>query len=342
MFGSIGAPSSSADTSSLQQGLGLDVGHGLDHDRRRREENFDIGRRVGGGFVIGMAPDELERTSLIKVARRKSAPSTLAFAPEVVDLTDGAWLGDKIGSRSGEERGAPERTWEFGTSRHNPNATSSPPLLSPPPQPLPPQQAYAPPLPPSHVGMYAPPPGPPMTVSAPESLVGDPMEYDARIYAYGEPYTPGMERERRGGYAGPARRGRYPGGRGGPNGSAGRGYGGRRGGGPSQHYGGPPPGVYNPSGSYPPPPPPPGPDGYYMGQPYSLPYPQYVPPPIPSYPAPPVMDVLPAMRSAPVPMPVTVTSFPIDPTRWYLLGQLEYYFSVQNLRGDFWLRKQVC
>ncbi|KAF8519428.1 hypothetical protein JB92DRAFT_2710844 [Gautieria morchelliformis] len=40
-------------------------------------------------------------------------------------------------------------------------------------------------------------------------------------------------------------------------------------------------------------------------------------------------------------MPVTVTSFPIDPTRWYLLGQIEYYFSVQNLCVDFWLRKQM-
>ncbi|KAF8589147.1 winged helix DNA-binding domain-containing protein [Ramaria rubella] len=40
-------------------------------------------------------------------------------------------------------------------------------------------------------------------------------------------------------------------------------------------------------------------------------------------------------------MPVTVTNFPIDPTRWYLLGQVEYYFSVQNLCSDFWLRKQM-
>ncbi|KAF8526527.1 winged helix DNA-binding domain-containing protein [Hysterangium stoloniferum] len=40
-------------------------------------------------------------------------------------------------------------------------------------------------------------------------------------------------------------------------------------------------------------------------------------------------------------MPVTATPFPIDPMRWYLLGQVEYYFSIQNLVTDFWLRKQM-
>jgi la-related protein 1 len=309
-----------------------------------------MGKRVGGGFAIGLAPDEVERTRVVKAARRRSAPPAMALSPEIVDLTDGAWLRDMMGSRGGEERGTRERKWEFGTSRYPPDSvssssSSSSPLPQQPLQPFLPPQMYTPPPPPPHSGMYVPPSGPPMSVSAPESVVGDPTEYDVRNYAYGEPYGPGIERERRGGYAGPARRGRFAGGRGGPNGNAGRGFGGRRGGGggPSQHYGTPPPppGPYTPSTAYPPPPPPPGPDGYYMGPPYSLPYPQYVPPPIPPYPAPPVMDAPAAMRPAPLPMPLTLPNFPIDPTRWYLLGQLEYYFSVQNLCTDFWLRKQV-
>ncbi|KAL7415217.1 winged helix DNA-binding domain-containing protein [Mrakia frigida] len=40
-------------------------------------------------------------------------------------------------------------------------------------------------------------------------------------------------------------------------------------------------------------------------------------------------------------MPVTVPSFPLDPLRFYLLGQLEYYFGVQNLAMDFFLRQQM-
>jgi la-related protein 1 len=31
----------------------------------------------------------------------------------------------------------------------------------------------------------------------------------------------------------------------------------------------------------------------------------------------------------------------LDPTRWYLLGQLEYYLSPQNLAQDFFLRQRV-
>ncbi|EJD05608.1 winged helix DNA-binding domain-containing protein [Fomitiporia mediterranea MF3/22] len=40
-------------------------------------------------------------------------------------------------------------------------------------------------------------------------------------------------------------------------------------------------------------------------------------------------------------MPVTTLSFPLDLTSQYLLGQLEYYFSVQNLASDVYLRKQM-
>ena len=43
----------------------------------------------------------------------------------------------------------------------------------------------------------------------------------------------------------------------------------------------------------------------------------------------------------PLPVPVSVLTFPIDLTRWYLLGQLEYYLSPQNMAQDFFLRQQV-
>lgn len=43
----------------------------------------------------------------------------------------------------------------------------------------------------------------------------------------------------------------------------------------------------------------------------------------------------------PVPAPMTAVPFPLDPTRYYLLGQLEYYLSPQNMAKDFFLRKKV-
>lgn len=43
----------------------------------------------------------------------------------------------------------------------------------------------------------------------------------------------------------------------------------------------------------------------------------------------------------PLPLPVTTPTFPLDPMRLYLLGQVEYYFSTQNLASDTHLRKQV-
>jgi la-related protein 1 len=58
---------------------------------------------------------------------------------------------------------------------------------------------------------------------------------------------------------------------------------------------------------------------------------------IPSVPAPaPLPQGLP-----PVPVPLSNLSFPLDPTRYYLLGQLEYYLSPQNLAQDFFLRQRV-
>ncbi|BEI86548.1 hypothetical protein CcaverHIS002_0608350 [Cutaneotrichosporon cavernicola] len=42
------------------------------------------------------------------------------------------------------------------------------------------------------------------------------------------------------------------------------------------------------------------------------------------------------------PPPVPVTSVPnIDPLRYWVLGQVEYYFSIQNLVMDFFLRQQM-
>jgi la-related protein 1 len=43
----------------------------------------------------------------------------------------------------------------------------------------------------------------------------------------------------------------------------------------------------------------------------------------------------------PLPMPVTLPNFPLDSLRFYVLGQLEHYFSAQNLAMDFFLRQQV-
>jgi la-related protein 1 len=45
--------------------------------------------------------------------------------------------------------------------------------------------------------------------------------------------------------------------------------------------------------------------------------------------------------SPPMPMPSTPIAFPLDPTRYYLLGQLEYYLSPQNMAQDIFLRRHV-
>jgi la-related protein 1 len=68
--------------------------------------------------------------------------------------------------------------------------------------------------------------------------------------------------------------------------------------------------------------------------------PPYVPPGYEAY-LPPTASPTASHTSPPVPVPVTTLSFPLDPTRWYLLGQLEYYLSPQNMAQDFYLRQQV-
>ena len=49
----------------------------------------------------------------------------------------------------------------------------------------------------------------------------------------------------------------------------------------------------------------------------------------------------PTQSAPPVPIPQSMLSFPLDPTRYHLLGQLEYYLSAQNLAQDFYLRQRV-
>jgi la-related protein 1 len=76
----------------------------------------------------------------------------------------------------------------------------------------------------------------------------------------------------------------------------------------------------------PPPPPPPSFGSYHPGGYEVYQYPSFPPPPA-LYP--------------PVPQPVSQLPFPLDPTRYYLLGQLEYYLSPQNMAQDFYLRQQA-
>ncbi|KAK7456996.1 hypothetical protein VKT23_010299 [Stygiomarasmius scandens] len=46
-------------------------------------------------------------------------------------------------------------------------------------------------------------------------------------------------------------------------------------------------------------------------------------------------------HAPPLPTPITLLSFPLDPTRYYLLGQVEYYMSPQNMAQDLFLRQNM-
>jgi len=157
-----------------------------------------------------------------------------------------------------------------------------------------------------------------------------------------------QDRPRRGSFNGGHERGGYSGRRGrGLNGGYGRGYGrGFSRGGYSQYqrqqhqYSATPPGQfsqlpphtahgYSPDQSVyflPPPPPPPNFGSYHPGGYEVYQYPSFPPPPA-LYP--------------PVPQPISQLPFPLDPTRYYLLGQLEYYLSPQNMAQDIYLRRQA-
>jgi la-related protein 1 len=126
----------------------------------------------------------------------------------------------------------------------------------------------------------------------------------------------------------------------------GRGYPNRRGSGFQQHI----------VQQQPPPPPPPP---QQQQQPFTITPPQnvfqplqtvsdppkYYPQHLSPYVPPGYENYLPPTTSStaapPLPVPVTAISFPLDPTRWYVLGQLEYYLSPQNMAQDLFLRQQV-
>lgn len=96
-----------------------------------------------------------------------------------------------------------------------------------------------------------------------------------------------------------------------------------------------------PTGSYYVPAPAPG-SGHQFAAP--SPYGQYNPgfPPAHQMPGPPATTTqTPPQLQLPMPMPLTALSFPLDPIRHYLLGQVEYYFSIQNLASDIFLRNKV-
>ena len=155
-----------------------------------------------------------------------------------------------------------------------------------------------------------------------------------------------QDRPRRGSFNGNYERGSYSGRRGRGSNGYGRGYG--RGfprGGYGQYqrhqpqYPATPPGQFSPlsphtahgyspdqSVYFLPPPPPPSFGSYHPGGYEVYQYPSFPPPPA-LYP--------------PVPQPVSQLPFPLDPTRYYLLGQLEYYLSPQNMAQDFYLRQQA-
>ncbi|KAG8862937.1 hypothetical protein FRB96_000357 [Tulasnella sp. 330] len=80
------------------------------------------------------------------------------------------------------------------------------------------------------------------------------------------------------------------------------------------------------------------PSGYYAPYPYMAPY---AATPIPINYAPQVYPPPTAMQAPPVPMPLTTPGYMLDPSRFYLLGQVEYYFSVQNFLSDVFLRRQM-
>ncbi len=72
----------------------------------------------------------------------------------------------------------------------------------------------------------------------------------------------------------------------------------------------------------------------------------YIPQAFEGYPYAPLPPPPPQVQNAgspgvPLPMPQSNVGFPLDSTRYYLLGQLEYYLSPQNLAQDFFLRQQV-
>ncbi|KAJ8488817.1 hypothetical protein ONZ51_g3301 [Trametes cubensis] len=158
-----------------------------------------------------------------------------------------------------------------------------------------------------------------------------------------EPYRP-----RRGSYSqGGHERGSYPRRRGLSGGYGGRGYSNRAYSGGRGGYSNP--GQQRQPPYIPPPPPPPQPDVSAYYAPPIAPLATYIPSPYEAYPyatftpppPPPHMTAPPGSTLPPLPVPQSQLFFPLDSTRYYLLGQLEYYLSSQNLAQDFYLRQQM-
>ena len=64
--------------------------------------------------------------------------------------------------------------------------------------------------------------------------------------------------------------------------------------------------------------------------------------PVPlSYPPPPNTSMTSTVSVHPVPRPLSNITYSTDPTRFFLLGQLEYYLSAQNMASDLYLRQRV-
>ncbi|KAG8965387.1 hypothetical protein FRC03_000562 [Tulasnella sp. 419] len=98
---------------------------------------------------------------------------------------------------------------------------------------------------------------------------------------------------------------------------------------------------YAPYGMYPPPVQQPPYMPYMYGQPvaYGPPLPM---PPVVGQQQQQINGVAPGGGfGAPIPMPLTYPGYQLDPLRLYLLGQIEYYFSIQNLAKDVFLRNQM-
>ncbi|KAL6305999.1 hypothetical protein BKA93DRAFT_191537 [Sparassis latifolia] len=207
--------------------------------------------------------------------------------------------------------------------------------------------------------------------SAASSGLGDDWEVKDYGYGFGRGFAPAMtreehmllrERDRRDHaereYYGRPRRGSYSGGygydrggherggfeRGGYSGRRGRGMYGGRGGYHSRNFSrggyqqGPPrqpPFVVQPPQNEL--------NSYYAPAPQ--PVTSYIPPAYEGYAYPPYaaaqQPVQPVQPVPPMPMPLSPLSFPLDPTRYYLLGQLEYYLSPQNMAQDFFLRQRM-
>ncbi|KAF9456866.1 hypothetical protein BDZ94DRAFT_1314732 [Collybia nuda] len=150
-------------------------------------------------------------------------------------------------------------------------------------------------------------------------------------------------RPRRGGYYGGHERG-SSGGYGGRRGRGANGFGrGRRGGGGFQQHPrhAPPFNVTPPQTRFQPL----IPMGESLNGLYTHPRPlaTYIPTGYENYnqPMPPLNTAAAAQVTPPVPVPISPISFPLDPIRYYLLGQLEYYLSPQNMAQDFFLRQRM-